>query len=61
MAPDKIYYNISAATHPVRIDISDGWRQGMAVVLAGVYLAASAYCRPSGQTASKQADMQYTP
>ncbi len=34
------------------------WRQGMAVVLAGVYLAVSAFRRPGGKTAPRQADMQ---
>ncbi|WP_374020400.1 hypothetical protein ABU162_12720 [Paenibacillus thiaminolyticus] len=57
MAPDKIYYNISPK-HPVRMDIPVGWRQGMAVVLAGVYLAVSASRRPGGLTAPRQADMQ---
>lgn len=55
MAPDKFYYNISGK-HPVRMDIPDG--QGMAVVLAGVNLAAFASRRPGGETAPRQADMQ---
>lgn len=59
LAPDKMYYNIKCDISG-RMAIPDGCWQGMAAVLAGVYLAASASRRPSGETAPRQADIQYT-